>query len=177
MIMMMTINCFCGMVDRRNTFSLISRRIFDTPRTGFEPAENLSSGLVEWSCALVITTAAPHMRPRIINYRSFKDFSNDDFRKTLIDRLHNQTYVNNDDGFVRLCKVSIDALYSCQASRIPRETQAFLAYLTPASRLVFFLTLQKNLTQNSRLTFHKWKKWENWFLLIPPASLLLPVTC
>ena len=27
----------------------------DMPRAGFEPAQNLSSGLVEWSCAVVIT--------------------------------------------------------------------------------------------------------------------------
>ena len=49
------LNCFCGMVDRRKTFSLISSRdhsqrslpsrISDTPRAGFEPAQNLSSGL------------------------------------------------------------------------------------------------------------------------------------
>ena len=45
------LNCFCGMVDRRKAFSLIS-----TPRAGFEPAQNLSSGLVEGSCAVVITT-------------------------------------------------------------------------------------------------------------------------
>ena len=57
MMMMMMVNCFCGMVDRRKAFSLIfSRdhcqrsspsRISDTPRAGFEPAQNLSSGLVE----------------------------------------------------------------------------------------------------------------------------------
>ena len=50
-------NCFCGMVDRRKALSLISSRdhcqrsspsrISDTPRAGFEPAQNLSSGLVE----------------------------------------------------------------------------------------------------------------------------------
>ena len=47
------------MVDRRKAFSLMfSRdhcqrstpsRISDTPRAGFEPAQNLSSGFVEWS--------------------------------------------------------------------------------------------------------------------------------
>ena len=57
MMMMMMMNCFCGMVDRRKTFSLISSwdhcqrsspsRISDTPRAGFETAQNLSSGLVE----------------------------------------------------------------------------------------------------------------------------------
>ena len=65
-MMMMMMNCFCGMVDRRKVFSLISSRdhcqrsspsrISDMPRAGYEPAQNLSSGAVEWSCAVVITT-------------------------------------------------------------------------------------------------------------------------
>ena len=65
-LMMMMKNCFCGMVDRRKAFSLISSRdhcqrsspsrIVDTLRAGFEFAQNLSSGFVEWSCAVVITT-------------------------------------------------------------------------------------------------------------------------
>ena len=48
---------FGGMVDRQKAFSLISSRdhcqisspsqIADTPQAGFEPVENLSSGLVE----------------------------------------------------------------------------------------------------------------------------------
>ena len=59
-------NCFLGMVDRRNAFCLISRRdhyqryspsrILDTPQAGFEPPQNLSLGLNEKSCAVVITT-------------------------------------------------------------------------------------------------------------------------
>ena len=54
------------MVDRPKAFSLISSqdhcqrsspsRMSDTLWTGFEPVENLSSGLVGWSCAVVITT-------------------------------------------------------------------------------------------------------------------------
>ena len=61
---------FCGVVNRRKTFSLISSRepcqrsspsrISDTPQAGFEPAQNLSSGFVEWSCAVVITTTPRH---------------------------------------------------------------------------------------------------------------------
>ena len=66
LMMMMMMNCFCGMVGRRKAFSLISSRdhcqwsspsrISDMSRAGFEPAQNLSSGLIEWSCAVVITT-------------------------------------------------------------------------------------------------------------------------
>ena len=64
--MMMMINCFCVMVDRRKACRLIfsqdhfqrssPSRISDTSQVGFEPAQNLSSGLVEWSCVVVITT-------------------------------------------------------------------------------------------------------------------------
>ena len=67
MMMMMMMNCFWGMVDPRKAFNLTSSRdhchrsspsqISDTPRAGFEPAQNLSSSVVEWSCAVVITTA------------------------------------------------------------------------------------------------------------------------
>ena len=48
---------FCGMVDQRKAFSLISShdhcqrpspsRISDTLQAGFEPVQNLSSGIVE----------------------------------------------------------------------------------------------------------------------------------
>ena len=66
-LMMMMMNCFCGMVDRRKVLSAIfSRdycqrssplRIFDTPLAGFEPVQNLSSSFIESSYAIVITTA------------------------------------------------------------------------------------------------------------------------
>ena len=62
----MKMNCFCCMVDQRKAFSLISSRdhcqrsspsrISDTQQAGFEPAQNLSSSFVEWSCAVFITT-------------------------------------------------------------------------------------------------------------------------
>ena len=51
-------------------------------------------------------------RPRIINYKSFKHFPNEEFRKSLIDNLSHQMYVNNNDGFNRFCKISIDTLNS-----------------------------------------------------------------
>ena len=63
---MMMMNYFCDMVDRRKAFSFISSgdhgqisspsRISDTQQGEFEPAQKLSSGLGNWSCAVVITT-------------------------------------------------------------------------------------------------------------------------
>ena len=66
LMMMMMMNCFCSINYRRKAFSLISSRNHcqrssplrnsDTPLTGFEHAQNLTSGFVERSCAVVITT-------------------------------------------------------------------------------------------------------------------------
>ena len=59
--MMMMMNYFCGTVDRRKAFSLISSRdhcqksspswISDTPRAGFEPAQNMMGKWVVISSA------------------------------------------------------------------------------------------------------------------------------
>ena len=77
MMIMMLMNCFCGIVDWRTAFSLMSCRdhcqrsspwqIPHTLRAGFEPAQNQSSGLVEWSCAVVITSTPRRLKWRI-NY-------------------------------------------------------------------------------------------------------------
>ena len=58
---MMMINCFSGMVDRQKAFSLVSSRVHcqrsspsrirNHAASRIEPAQNMSSRFVEWSCA------------------------------------------------------------------------------------------------------------------------------
>ena len=50
------------------------------------------------------------VRPRIINYRSFKHFSNEAFRISLEKKLSREVYVNNNDGLERFCKITMDTL-------------------------------------------------------------------
>ena len=46
-------------------------------------------------------------QPRIKNYRSYKHFSNEAYRESLINKLSQENFVNNDDGgFQRFCDVS-----------------------------------------------------------------------
>ena len=62
---MMMMKCFCDMVDWWNAFSLISSWnhcqrssslwILNKSWAVFKPAQNVSSGFNEWSCAVVIT--------------------------------------------------------------------------------------------------------------------------
>ena len=86
-------NCFGSVVNQWKAFSLISSqdrcqrfspsRISDTLGTRFEPAQNLSSAFVEWSCAVVITTTSRRHIPQqmrqdltllaLISMKSFDD--------------------------------------------------------------------------------------------------------
>ena len=96
----------CVMVNRRKASSLISSRnhcqrsspsqIFDTPREGFEPAQNLNSGFVEWRCAVVINTTprrrtlymlsfhVPLERPKLIYYSLISIFSKYHFKTSAL---------------------------------------------------------------------------------------------
>ena len=49
-------------------------------------------------------------QPSIISYRSYKIFSNAAFRKTLLKKLSNENLVNNDNGFERICDISLETL-------------------------------------------------------------------
>ena len=51
------------------------------------------------------------LKPKIINYRKYKNFSNDIFRDTLLEEL-SQVRINNDDdgfdNFIRICRNTLD---------------------------------------------------------------------
>ena len=103
--LMMMMNCFCGMADRRKAFSRISSRdhcqrsspsrSFDTPRAEFEPAQNLSSGLVEWSCAVAITTTPRRykLRHKYLKYPSRENFVNMKKIKNKYDSIHRKSKI------------------------------------------------------------------------------------
>ena len=52
------------------------------------------------------------MRPRVINYRSYRDFYNETFRVSLMNNLSNEIFVNNDDGLQKFGKTTMDTLNS-----------------------------------------------------------------
>ena len=50
------------------------------------------------------------LSPRIISYRSYKDFSNETFRDCLVNNLSNEVFPNNDNGLENFCKTTMDTL-------------------------------------------------------------------
>ena len=108
MMMMMTmVNCFCGKVDRRKVFSLISSQdhcqrpsplwISNTPWAGFKPVQNLSSGLVEWTCAIVITTKPQRLWYPLHHYTQHLHLQFENLPSTLsfANPLPNQLHLGN----------------------------------------------------------------------------------
>ena len=46
-------------------------------------------------------------KQKITNYRSYKHFSKEACRETLMNKLSQENFVNNDDSFQRLCDISL----------------------------------------------------------------------
>ena len=49
-------------------------------------------------------------QPKTVNYRSYKNFSNEKYREALINNLSKENFINNDDNFQRFRHLSLDAL-------------------------------------------------------------------
>ena len=49
-------------------------------------------------------------QPKIINYRSYKNFSNEAFKGTLMNNLAEENFIYNNHGFQKFCHISLDAL-------------------------------------------------------------------
>ena len=50
------------------------------------------------------------LKPRTINYRPYKHFSNEAYRESLLHELSKEVFVNNNDGLQRFCDININIL-------------------------------------------------------------------
>ena len=66
----------------------------------FQSTYVLDTGLSDFHLMMVtvMRKTFKKMRPRVINYRSYRYFFNETFRVSLINNLSNEVFVNNDDG-------------------------------------------------------------------------------
>ena len=99
--------------------------------------------------------SSKQFQPRIINYRSFKYFSNEKFKSCLLNNSTEEDFVNNDKGFEKFCNISMNVLnkHAPRKKKIVRGNQ------------VLFMTkdLFKEIMERSRLRniFLKDKSLEN----------------
>ena len=81
--------------------------------TFFESTNVIETGLSDFHKMVVniMKTSFRKLKPKIINYRKYKNFSNDIFRDNLLEEL-SQVRINNDDegfnNFLRICRNTLD---------------------------------------------------------------------
>ena len=92
-----------------NKPSCIDLILTSVPRT-FQSTCVLEAGLPDFHLIKVTVTwkTFKKMRPSVINYRSYRNFSNETFRVSLINNLPSEVFVNNDDGLQKFCKTTMD---------------------------------------------------------------------
>ena len=83
------------------------------------------------------------LKPGVINYRSYKHFSNEVFWESLLEKLSQHTFVNNDYGFERFCNITLKTLdmYAPRKAKHARGNQ--MCFMTK--------DLSKNFMKRSRL--------------------------
>ena len=56
--------------------------------------------------------------PGLINYMSYKSFSNEAFRQCLLKKLSKEVFVNNDEGLQRFCNINLQVLNQHASQKI-----------------------------------------------------------
>ena len=82
------------------------------------------------------------MHSRVINYMSYRDFSNETFRVSLINNLSNEVFANNDYRLEKFCKTTMDILNSFA----PIKKKYACGYQMP------FMTKNRSIEIMARLT-------------------------
>ena len=83
------------------------------------------------------------LKPRVINYRSYKHFSNEIFKESLLEKLSEQTFVSNDYGFQKFCNITLKTLDKydprkakhARGNQMPFMTKDFSKNIMKRSRL------------------------------------------
>ena len=83
------------------------------------------------------------LKPRVINFRSYKHFSNEIFRKRLLEKLSQQTFFNNDYGFEKFCNITLKTLDKYAQRKVKHVRGNQMPFMTK--------DLSKNIMKRSRL--------------------------
>ena len=70
----------------------------------------VQTGLSDFHLMTAMRKSFKKYQPKTISYRSYKNFSNEKYGKTLINDLSKENFIDNDDGFERFYHINLDAL-------------------------------------------------------------------
>ena len=99
------------MLQNPNNPTCIDLILSNTPR-GFQSTCVIETGLSDFHLMTltVMKKSFRKFQPRLINYRSYKNFSNEAFRECLLEKLSKEIFEHNDDGLQRFCDINLQVL-------------------------------------------------------------------
>ena len=94
-----------------NNTKCIDLTLSNTPRS-FQSTCVIETGLSDFHLVTltVMKKSFRKFHPRLINYRSYKNFSNEAFRECLLEKLSKEILENNDEGLQRFCDINLQVL-------------------------------------------------------------------
>ena len=106
----------------------------------------------------VMRESFKNLKHRVVNYRSYKHISNEDFREGLLEKSSQQTFVNNDFGFEKFCNITLKTLDKYAPRKVKHARDNQMPFMTK--------DLSKNIMKRSRLhnKYLKNNDEENWEL-------------
>ena len=86
---------------------------------------------------------------RLINYRSYKNFSNEAFRECLLEKLSKEVFVNNDGGLQRFCDINLQVLNQHAPQKIKCVRGNQMSFMTKQlSKEIMRSRLRNNFLRN-----------------------------
>ena len=108
----------CNLKSQQLAIKILTNLCIDSILTNarrmFQSTYILETGLSDFylMTLTVMRKTFKKMHPRVINYRSYRDFSNETFRASLINNLSNVVFADKDDELQKFCQMTMDTLNS-----------------------------------------------------------------
>ena len=132
------------MLQNPNNPTCIDFILYNTPRS-FQSTCVIETGLSDFHLMTLTFMKKSFRRfnPRLINYRSYKNFSNEFFRECLLEKLSKEVFVNNDEELQRFCDINLQVLNQ----HAPQKSK-----YVPGNQMPFMTKqLSKEIMKRSRL--------------------------
>ena len=96
--------------------------------------------------------------PRLINYRSYKNFSNEVFRECLLEKISKEVFLNNDEGLQRFCDIKLQVLnqHAPQKIKYVRGNQMpFMTKQLSKEKKRFCNNFSRNRTEENKILYSR----------------------
>ena len=149
-----------------NNPTCINLILSNTPRS-FQSTCVIETGLSDFHLMTltVLKKSFRKFHPRLINYRSYKNFSSEAFRESLLEKLSKEIFENNDEGLQRFCDINLQVLNQhapqkikyVRGNQMPFMTKQLSEEIMKSSRLRN--NFLRNRTEENKILYNRQRNY------------------